>query len=131
VIVSVAFPAGHRELMVKDGVLVCSPSRLVAVATWLRAQTIRTHSLMLSNQQRIDKAGRLYSFMCSDRVADRWDRMAQTMTRMKDALRVERTQHEKLWSDRTDQLDVLSTIRESFVTDLDDIFEATDVEVAS
>src|SRR5207249_5492235 len=59
--------------------------RLIAVATWLRAQAIRTHSLTLSNQQRLDKAGRLYSFMTSDRVADRWDRMTQTVARMKDA----------------------------------------------
>lgn len=130
VIVSVAFPAGQRELMVKDGVLVCSPSRLIAVATWLRAQTIRAHSLKLSNQQRLDKAERLYTFMCSDRVADRWSRMAQTMTRMKDALRVERTQHEKLWSDRGDQIDVLATIRETFIQDLDAIFEASQTDEA-
>jgi hypothetical protein len=111
VIVTAAFPAGHRELMVKDGVLVVSPARLIAIATWLRAQTIRSHSLKLSQQERSSKSERLYSFMVSDRVADRWDRMAQTMARMRDSLRAERSAHDRVWADRTDQLDVLTAIR--------------------
>jgi hypothetical protein len=124
VIVTTAFPANDRELMLSDdGVLVVSPARLLAVAMWLRAFTIRTNSLKLSNQQRFDKAGRLYSFMTSDRVADRWNRMSRTMSRMREAVRVERSQHEKSWTDRTDQIDVLNTIQQSFVDDLSAVFE--------
>jgi hypothetical protein len=131
ILVTTAWPAGERDLMVRDSVLVVSKARLAAVTAWVRAQVVRSHGLKLSASQRSSKAERLYSFMCSDKVQDRWDRMAQTMTRMKDALRAERTQHEKLWSDRTDQMGVLNTIRESFIADLDGIFESTDAaEVA-
>jgi Uncharacterized protein conserved in bacteria (DUF2130) len=129
VIVTTSFPANHRELMLSDdGVLVVSPVMLIPIAMWLRACTIRSHSLKLSNQQRLDKAGRLYSFMCSDRVADRWDRMAQTLARMRNALRAERNQHEKAWADRTNQHDVLDAIIQTFLDDLTALFEATDVE---
>ena len=38
--------------------------------------------------------------------------MDQTIKRMKDVLRTEKLQHEKQWSDRSDQMDVLSAIRE-------------------
>lgn len=127
VIVTCAFPANHRQLMLSDdGVLVVSPERLLAVALWLRAHTIRSHSLKLSNQHRQTKAARLYEFMCGDRAADRWGRMAQTVARMRGALRSERLNHEKAWSDRGNQLDVIAEIRNSFVEDLDSIFEATD-----
>src|SRR6266851_3873033 len=122
VIVTSAFPANHRELMLADnGVLVVSPSRLPAVATWLRTHTIRSYTLKLSNQHRKDKSARLYSFMTSARVADRWDRMARTVKRMHESLRAERAAHDRAWSDRTDQLDVLTTIRNDFIQDLDAI----------
>jgi hypothetical protein len=42
---------------------------------------------------------------------------------MRDAVRVERNQHEKSWTDRTDQIDVLNTIQQSFVDDLNALFE--------
>jgi hypothetical protein len=66
--------------------------------------------------------------MSGDRVADRWDRMAQTVARMRDTLRSERLSHEKAWGDRSNQLDVIAEIRNGFVEDLDAIFEATDTE---
>jgi hypothetical protein len=128
IIVTTAFPAGHRELMLADnGILVVSPSRLIVVAEWLRTYTIRSCALKLSNQHRQDKSARLYSFMTTDQVADRWSRMAQTVTRMRAALRAERLNYEKAFSDRGHQLDVIDEIRNSFIEDLDAIFEATEV----
>ncbi len=124
VVVTSAFKSGHSELMVEtNGVLVCSFDRLVAIATWLRLFCARMHTTKVSGQNRLDKTERLYAFMTSDRAQDRWQRMTQTMTRMRDALRTERITHDKLWNDRTDQLDVLGTIRDTFVEDLNSIFE--------
>jgi hypothetical protein len=52
--------------------------------------------------------------------------MAQTITRMRDGLRIERNAHERLWNDRTGQIEIIDGIRDAFVQDLDAIFEATD-----
>ena len=132
VIVTSAFPSRNSELMVEtNGVLICSPDRLVAVATWLRLFCIRSHSLRLSGQNRLEKSDRLYRFMVSDAVQDRWSRMTQTMTRMREALRAERISHDTLWGDRTDQLDVLELIRDTFIEDLHCIFEGAEPEPSS
>ena len=127
VLVTTAFKSGHQHLMFTEGVLIVSPARVIEIAKWLRAQVIRTHSLRLSGEDKNSKSQRLYEFMCSDKVADRWDRMAQTITRMRDALRSERIGHERSWNDRADQIEIIRGIRDSFVEDLDAIFEATEV----
>ena len=117
--------------MFTEGVLIISPARVVEVAKWLRAQVIRTHSLRLSGEAKESKSQRLYEFMCSARVADHWDQMAQSITRMRDALRSERLGHERSWNDRADQIVIIEGIRDSFVQDLDAIFEATEANAVS
>jgi hypothetical protein len=131
VLVTTAFKSGYQHLIFAEGLLVVSPARVVEVAKWLRAQVIRNHSLRLSAEAKDAKAQKLYAFMCSDRVSDRWDRMAQTVARMRNALRTERLSHEKAWSDRGTQLDLIQQIRDSFVEDLDAIFEGTEPEGVS
>jgi hypothetical protein len=129
-LVTTSFPSGHRHVLFRDGILIVSPARVVELVKWVRTHTIRMHALRITNEAKSAKSERLYSFMVSDRVAERWTRMTQTITRMRDGLRAERNAHERSWSDRTDQIEIIQKIREAFVEDLDAIFEATDAVAA-
>ena len=116
--------------MFVDDVLIVSPPRVIELVKWLRSQIIRNHSLRLTQKARDAKSTRLYAFMASDKATDRWDRLAQTITRMRDGLRAERNAHERSWGDRTDQIEIIQKIREAFVEDLDAIFEASEAVAA-
>lgn len=125
VLVSTVFPADTRQLLVRDGVIVASPARIIAVAHMLRRQVLQTSALNLSNADRDEKTARLYEFMTSDR-ASRWDRMAQATTDLLDIEKSDAVWQEKTRTKRTGLIHAVQSVYDGFTGDIDRILASTE-----
>ena len=94
------FPKGEGQLLVREGVIVANPARVVELVKLLRQHMVRTHRLRLSAEQRDDKTRALYEFIVSERydlLISRFDLLA------KDLLEIdvkEKRAHETVWNNR-------------------------------
>lgn len=91
------FPQGTRQLHVHDGVIVANPARVVALVQVVREHILKTHTLRLSNEAKLQKSAELYAFVTSAQFTDllnRVDTQAQELQTLQDD---ERKAHESLW----------------------------------
>ncbi|HOP18457.1 MAG TPA: DUF2130 domain-containing protein [Amphiplicatus sp.] len=91
------FPAGSRQLDSRDGVIIASPARIVALVGIVREHMIRVRALQLSDEARERKTEALYAFMTSDRcdgLFKRIDGHAEELLTLQDK---ERRAHEAMW----------------------------------
>jgi hypothetical protein len=100
ILVSTVFPSGSRELFLQDGVIVASPQRVVVLVHLLRRIVIDNHVAQLSQEQRDDKADRLYRYICSPGFHDLLDRIVAVTNEIADLDRTETTAHTKIWTRR-------------------------------
>ena len=59
--------AGATQLEVRDGVVIVSPARAVAIVRIIRRQMLLVHTLRLSKAERTSKMAELYDFITSER----------------------------------------------------------------
>ena len=98
---SSAFPSGARELHIQDGVIVASPQRVIVLTHLLRRVIIDNHVAQLSQEQRSEKADRLYSYICSPGFNDLLGRIVTLTDEIADLDRTETATHQKVWNRRT------------------------------
>jgi hypothetical protein len=128
VLVATTFPAGEHQLLVKDGVIVAAPPRVVAIAHLLRRQVVLTYSLKLNSQDRAEKSSRLYLFMTSDRADHLWEQMTQATADMADLDRAETVAHQKTWTRRADLIRGVQAVHDEFSGAIDRIISGNDPE---
>ncbi len=128
VLVAAVFPAGERQLIVKDGVIVAAPQRVIAVAHLLRRQIVQTHALKLNSEDRAEKSARLYLFMTSDRADHLWEQMTQATADMTDLDRAETVAHQKTWTRRADLIRGVQVVHDEFSGAIDRIISGNDPE---
>jgi hypothetical protein len=112
--------------VIKDGVIVAAPQRVIALAHLLRRQTVQTHLLRLGNEARVEKTAKLYDFVTSDRAADLWDQIAQITNDMLDLDRSETLAHQKTWSRRADLIRAVQGVHHEFASAIDGIIGGTE-----
>lgn len=129
VIVTATFPADEHQLAIRDGIVITSPARAIAVIHILRRAIIQFHTLKLSNADRDEKTARLYELLISDRAGERWRRISSATTDLveietADAAHQLRTRDKRLTKVRT-----IIAVHDEFVGDIDAILrgEAGDV----
>lgn len=91
------FPAGSRQLDARDGVIIASPARIVALVSIVRDHMIRVRALQLSDKERERKTAALYAFMTSERcdgLFKRIDGHTEELLTLQDK---ERRTHEAMW----------------------------------
>lgn len=121
VIVSAVLPAGRSQLMVENGVIVCSPERVAAIAHMLRRAVLQTHVLGLTNADRDEKTARLYDLMVSDRAMERWGRASSATTEL---VEIESGDAEHQLRVRKKRLGLITVVRDvhtEFTGDIDAI----------
>ena len=94
------FPAGQRQLVLLDGVLVANPARVVELVKLLREHLVRTDRLRLSAEERDDKKAALYEFVVSERygqLISRFDSLAKDLLDLDVS---EKKAHETVWRKR-------------------------------
>jgi hypothetical protein len=91
------FPQGARQLHIHDGVILANPARVVVVVQVVRDHIVKSHTLRLSNEAKVQKSAELYAFITSAQFSDllnRIDAQAQELQVLQDS---ERRSHENLW----------------------------------
>lgn len=91
------FPAGARQLDARNGVVIASPARVVALVDIVRQHMIQTRALQLSNQERDRKTAELYKFILSERCAGLFARIDACSDDLLDLQVKERRAHEATW----------------------------------
>lgn len=73
------FPAGERQLCIRDGVIVTNPARVLALVCLLREHILQVQRLRLSQAERKKKTAALYDFISSERSGHLLDQI-ETLT---------------------------------------------------
>lgn len=121
VLVSTVFPAGKSHLMVENGVVVCSPARVVAVAHMLRNHVLQSHGLRLSNADRTEKTQRLYDLLTSDRAAERWERLSAAVSELTEIEGTDAAHQQRVRDKRLSKVRAIAAVHDEFVGDIDAI----------
>lgn len=94
------FPAGARQLDVRESVIVSNPGRVVAVVHILRRHLLDAHVRRVSNEERAHKTAELYQFITSDRCADMFARIDSHADKLLAMQVKEKKAHDKMWKDQ-------------------------------
>ncbi len=121
-----AFPAGKKELFVDSGVIVVAPARVRAMVEVLRKAMIVMHVAKLSDAERADKLGRLFSFITSPAFKRK---LVEASDLAGEALEIdveEKRAHDNVWKKRGAVLTRIKHLLRDIDTDLSAIVEARD-----
>lgn len=118
-----AFPAGARQLQVKDDVIVLNPARVVEMVRIVREHIVQTHRLRLSAEEREKKTEALYEFINSDRCRQL---MARHETITEELLTIEVKEvktHEATWKKRGQLIRGVQKLHGDYLAEIDRIIE--------
>jgi hypothetical protein len=115
------FPAGERQLHVKDGVILASPSRVVALIQIVRQHLVQTHTLRLSNEARTQKTAALYGFITSERCTDLFARIDTHTDDLLEMQVKEKKGHELMWKRQGELLRSVQKVRAELRNEIDSI----------
>jgi hypothetical protein len=118
VLVSTAFPPGKSQLMVENGVIVCSPARAAAIAHMLRRAILQTHALGLSNADRDEKTAQLYDLLTSDRATERWERMSAATTDLVEIETADESHQRRTRDKRLSKFRAIAAVHDEFTGDV-------------
>lgn len=113
------FPAGKHQLHVQDGIIVASPSRVVALVTVIRQHVIQAHTLRLSKEARSQKTDELYRFITSDQSADLFKRID---THVEDLLELqvkEKKAHDAIWKKQGELFRSVQKVKAQLCNEID------------
>ena len=125
-----AFPSGENHgLLYRDGVVVVSGPRVIAIVRMMRRHTIQSHTLKLGNEQRSEKADQLYLLLTSNRTADLWEQHSKKLRGLIDIERADEKHQDKTRAQRIELVDGLrSMIHDDLLTRIDRIMSGLSEE---
>lgn len=123
------FPAGVRQLHVKDGVIVCNPARVVTLVQVIRSHLVQMATLRTSNQAREHKMARLYEFITSDRCAQLLDQIDSLAEALLEVDVSEKKTHDATWSRRGELIRSIQQTQGELSSEIDQIVAAPVVPV--
>jgi hypothetical protein len=126
VLVTRAFPAGHAQLFVQDGVIVANPARAIALAQVLRKHVVQLATLRLGTKARLANTSRLYEFITSDRFGVLLEQIGAVSDRLLELDVEEHTAHTSTWKQRGRLIREIQQARGTLVTEIDLIVTASD-----
>ena len=100
VLTSSKFPTGTQQIVVWDGVVVCNPARVVAIAEILRLEVIRNYAQRVSAEDKDSKTTKLYAFITSDEYGKLLDSVAGNDEKLLKLEEEEKRQHDSTWKKR-------------------------------
>ena len=117
-ITAAGFPGGEHQLTVRDGVIIAHPARATAVIHILRRAVIQCYMLKLTQEQRDAKADRLLTYLTSDKVTDRWERIGEATTELRNIEQADATWQEKTRVKRLVQVRAVEDARDELHGDI-------------
>jgi hypothetical protein len=125
VLVTRAFPAGHAQLFVQDGVIVANPARTIVLAQVLRKHVVQLATLR-GAKGRLANTTRLYEFITSDRFGVLLEQIGAVSDRLLDLDVEEHTAHTATWKQRGRLIREIQQARGTLITEIDLIVTASD-----
>jgi hypothetical protein len=122
------FPTGTRHLHVQDGVILASPSRVVAVVQIVRQHLLQTHMLRLSNEARTQKTAALYSFITSERCNDLFARIDTHTDNLLEIQVKEIKAHEHVWKRQGELLRSVQRVRAELWNEIESIIGTAETD---
>lgn len=110
------FPAGVQHVHLQDAVLCASPQRVIVLTHLLRRIIVDNHVAQLSQEQRDQKADKLYGYICSAGFNDLLGRIVTLSNEIADLDRTETATHNKVWARRAALIAGLQTIHNELST---------------
>ncbi|GAB1716958.1 MAG: hypothetical protein NTAFB05_20000 [Nitrobacter sp.] len=120
------FPKGARQLHVQDGVILAGPARVVALVQVIRRHLVQTHTLRLSNDERVKKTAALYDFITSERCADMLARIDVHTDALLDLQVKEKKAHDAAWKKQGELIRSVQRVRSEFTNEIDAIVGTAD-----
>ncbi|QHO73608.1 hypothetical protein ACH79_14070 [Bradyrhizobium sp. CCBAU 051011] len=120
------FPKGARQLHVQDGVILAGPARVVALVQVIRRHLVQTHTLRLSNDERVKKTATLYDFITSERCADILARIDTHTDALLDLQVKEKKAHDAAWKKQGELIRSVQRVRSEFTNEIDAIVGTAD-----
>ncbi|APR78582.1 Hypothetical protein A7982_03929 [Minicystis rosea] len=99
-LVTWAFPAGEKDLCVRDGVILAHPSKVVLLADVVRRMVIEVRRAGLTAEGQADKASSLYAYLTGDEFRSTFDGIVGAAEELEKLLRDEKQAHERTWGRR-------------------------------
>ncbi|WP_434722445.1 DUF2130 domain-containing protein [Mesorhizobium sp. RIZ17] len=115
------FPQGVRHLHVQDGVILASPSRVVALVHIVRQHLVHTHTLKMSNEAKAQKTAALYSYITSERCSGFFSRIDAQTDDLLDLQRKEMKAHQSIWKQQGELLRSVQKVGAEFRSEIDAI----------
>ena len=94
------FPKGAKNIHHQDGVIVASPTQVIAVVEILRSLTIRMHGLRVSAEEREKKSVEIYAFITSEHCRQLLDLVDIQTGKMLELETKEMEAHRRIWDQR-------------------------------
>jgi hypothetical protein len=122
------FPAGARQLHVQDGIILASPSRVVALVRIVRQHLVQTHTLRLSNEARTQKTAALYSFIISERCNDLFARIDTHTDDLLEMQVKEKKTHDLMWKRQGELLRSVQKVRAELCNEIESIIGTAETD---
>lgn len=128
ILATTTFPAGAKELYIRDNVIVVTPARAPFIIQLLRDLMVRMHVQGLSMKERAVKMGRLYKYITSEVCAQRFQEAKKITEDLADLDVQETKDHQKVWERRGRMTTRLKGVLRDLDTEISTIVEGTEDE---
>lgn len=126
ILATTVFPAGEKELCIRDDVIVVMPARVPFIVQLLRGFMLRVHVQGLSVKEQSAKMSRLYKYITSDGCAQRFGEATKLANDIADLDVQETKDHQKVWEKRGRVTTRLKGVLRDLNTEIDAIIEGID-----
>lgn len=113
------FPAGERQICIRDNVILANPARVVTLVQLLRRHVVADSNLRLSRQARDQKMDKLYDFITSDRFAQLLARIDTAAEDLLDLDVKEQKAHGVTWKRRGELIHSVEQAKATLSTEVD------------
>jgi hypothetical protein len=115
------FPAGTKQVEVRESVVIVNPARAIAIAQIIRRQLVQVHTLRLSKSERAKKTAALFDYITSPRCAHLLERIESHADAILKLQEKEMKAHEAHWKQEGALLKSIQKVKAELVNEIDGI----------
>jgi len=94
-------PPKCQQITIRQGVVICSPARVLVIAELLRGQVIQIASLKITGQEKDEKMVELYEYMTTGSFYQHFTAIDAANDKLVEVDETERKAHERTWEKRS------------------------------
>jgi hypothetical protein len=115
------FPAGAKQVEVRETVIIVNPARAIAIAHIIRRQLVQVHALRLSKSERATKMAALFDYITSSRCVHLLERIESHADAILKLQEKEMKAHEAHWKQEGALLKSIQKVKAELANEIDSI----------